>query len=154
MNYVSVLIQHHAGPTGDVLLVKNQNGVWGFPEGRVRTNETEAEACERIAWETLGMKVVAGNLLVQGRKYPQDGTVEHILCGNITHNTHTKDDYHSYYAAVNKWQVEPKAGVYTEFKWVHPANLGAEEFAGDDVNFMAKYDPYVNAGFIPDVRML
>lgn len=154
MNYVSVLIQHHAGPTGDVLLVKNQNGVWGFPEGCVRTNETEAEACERIAWETLGMKVVAGNLLVQGRKYPQDGTVEHILCGNITHNTHSKDNYHSYYAAVNKWAVEPKGETYTEYKWVHTADLSSYEYEGDDANFMAKYGPWVGGRFIPNVRML
>ncbi len=79
--------------------------------------------------------------------------MEHLPEGNITHNTHTKDDYHLYMEAVNTWQSEPKAGAYAEFKWVHPSELGKYEFAGDDVNFMAKYDPWVNGRFIPDRRM-
>ena len=57
---ISILVQHHAGPTGNVLIAKNKNGVWEFPNGTMRTNETEAEAAERIAWEVLGMKVVPG----------------------------------------------------------------------------------------------
>ena len=153
MTEVSVLIQHHAGPTGNVLVCKNQNGVWEFPKTRVRTNETEPEAAERAALELFGMKVVAGKMILQGHKYIQDGAVEHIVCGNITHNTHTKCNFHCYYEAVNKWQVEPKAGTYTEFRWVHPSELGTLDFEGDDVKFMAKYDPYVNPAFIPDVRM-
>ena len=150
---ISILVQHHAGPTGNVLIAKNKNGVWEFPNGTMRTNETEAEAAERIAWEVLGMKVVPGKMIMTGHKYPADGYVEHIVCGNITHNTHTKSNFHNYYEAVNKWQVEPKSDVYSEFMWVHPSELGNYEFEGDDVNFMAKYDPYINAAFIPDVRM-
>lgn len=153
MTEISVLIQHHAGPTGNVLVCKNKNGVWEFPRGTVRTNETEAEAAERVAWESLGIQIAAGKLAMLGRKTPQDGSVEHIACGNITHNTHTKCNDHCYYEAVNKWQEAPKAGTYTEFQWIHPSELGRLEFAGDDANFMAKYDPWINAGCIPDVRM-
>ena len=150
---ISVLIQHHAGPTGDVLICKNADGVWEFPHGILRTNETEAEAAERIAWEQLGMKVVPGKLAMTGHKKPADGTTEHFMCGNITHNTNTKCNFHNYYEAVNKWQTEPAATVYSEFKWVHPSELGQYEYAGDDVNFMAKYDPWINARPVPDRRM-
>ena len=153
MKKISILVQHHAGPTGDVLIAKNKNGVWEFPHGTVRTNETDQEAAERLAWELLGMKVVAGDMIMKGHKRPQDGTVEHLYCGNITHNTHTKCDYHVYYGAVNKWQTEPKSDAYSEFKYVHPSQLGQYEFEGDDVNFMAKYNVYVNPAAIPDVRM-
>ena len=150
MTYVSVLLQHHAGPTGDVLILKNEDGTWSFPCGKVRTNETEAEASERIIWEQLGVKAVVGKLTMRGRHKAADGYVEHLYEGNITHNTHSKDDYHVYYEAVNKWQTEPACG---EYKWVHPSELGQYEFTGDDRNFMAKYDPWVNGRFIPDVRM-
>lgn len=153
MKTISILVQHHAGPTGDVLVAKNKNGVWEFPNGTVRVNETETEAVERLAWEVLGMKVVPGKLIMIGHKKPEDGTVEHLYEGNITHNTHTKCNYHVYYEAVNKWQVEPKSDVYTEFKYVPASKLGELTYEGDDVNFMAKYDKYVNPGFIPDVRM-
>ena len=153
MTYISVLIQHHAGPTGDVLVCKNADGTWEFPCGKLRTNEPEDKAVVRIAWETLGVEVRPGKLTMTGHKNPQDGVTEHLYTGNITHNTNTKCDYHDYYEAVNKWQSEPRSGVYTEFKWVHPSELGQYEFAGDDKNFMAKYDPWVNGRFIPDVRM-
>ncbi len=153
MTEISVLIQHHAGPTGHVLICKGADGVWTFPKGRQRTNETEEEAAERIVWELLGMKVVVGKLTMIGHKMPTDGTVEHIACGNITHNTHTKCNYHNYYEAVNKWQTEPETKVYNHFQWVHPARLGEYTFAGDDANFMAKYDPWINGRFIPDRRM-
>jgi 8-oxo-dGTP pyrophosphatase MutT (NUDIX family) len=153
MIYISALIQHHAGPTGPVLICKNQNGQWEFPHDRVRTNETEEEAVSRLAWEQLGMRVTVGKLAMIGHKKPEDGAVEHILCGNITHNTNTKCDYHCYYEAVNTWQVEPKSEGYSEFKWVHPSELGQYGFQGDDQNFMAKYDPWVNGREIPDQRM-
>lgn len=153
MKTVSVLIQHHAGPTGDVLICKNADGVWEFPHDRERTNETEAAAAARIAGEQLGMTVSVGKLAMRGRKKPADGTVEHLPEGNITHNTNTKDDYHLYMEAVNTWQTDPKAGTYAEFKWVHPSELAQYAFAGDDVNFLAKYAPWVNGQFIPDVRM-
>lgn len=153
MKTISVLIQHHAGPTGDVLVGKTADGVWEFPADVVRVNETEQEAAERMAWEILGMKVVPGKLIMLGHKKPADGYVEHLYEGNITHNTHTKCDYHCYYEAVNKWQTEPVAGKYVEFKWVHPSELGTIEYAGDDVNFMAKYDPWVNSAEVPDIRM-
>ena len=39
MRFVSVLIQHHAGPTGDVLICRKKDGVWEFPTTKVRTNE-------------------------------------------------------------------------------------------------------------------
>ncbi|MGM9614870.1 MAG: NUDIX domain-containing protein [Oscillospiraceae bacterium] len=153
MKTVSVLIQHHAGPTGDVLICKKADGAWEFPNDRVRTNETDEAAAARIAGEQLGMTVAVGKLTMRGAKYPKDGTVEHLTEGNITHNTHTKCDVHLYYEAVNTWQTEPKTGVYTEFKWVHPSELGGYDFAGDDVNFMAKFDPWINGRVIPDVRM-
>ena len=153
MKYVSVLIQHHVGPTGNVLICKNKDGVWEFPHDRIRTNETDEEAAGRVAWEQLCMKVTVGKRTMIGRHYPKDGTVEHLAEGNITHNTHTKFDFHNYYEAVNKWQTEPKSEIYSEFKWVHPTELAQYEFAGDDVNFMAKYDPWVNGRDIPDVRM-
>lgn len=153
MQYLSVLIAHHAGPTGGVLIAKNENGVWEFPHGRVRECESDVAAVERVCHEVLGMTVQAGKLEMLGHKKPQDGTVEHIVCGNITHNTHTKCDYHKYYSAVNVWQTEPKTGVYSEFAWVHPSQLGQYEFAGDDSAFMAKYDPWINGRPIPDVRM-
>ena len=153
MTEISVLIQHHAGPTGNVLVCKTAEGVWEFPKGTVRTNESEAEAAERVACETVGIRVKAGKLAMIGHKKPADGSVEHIVCGNITHNTHTKSNFHVYYEAVNTWQTEPKAGKYTEFAWVHPSQLGELTFAGDDVNFMAKYDPWINGRTVPDVRM-
>ena len=153
MKTISVLIQHHAGPTGDVLLCKNADGVWEFPHDTVRTNETDEAAAARVAGEQLGMTVKVGKLAMRGAKYPKDGWVEHLAEGNITHNTHTKCDVHLYYEAVNTWQSEPKAGAYSEFQWVHPSELGAYEFAGDDVNFMAKYEPWVHGDPIPNVRM-
>ena len=153
MKTISVLIQHHAGPTGNVLICKNADGVWEFPHGTVRTNETDEAAAARVAGEQLGMTVSVGKLAMRGRKKPQDGVTEHLREGNITRNTNTKDDYHLYYEAVNTWQTEPEQKVYTEFKWVHPSLLAQCEFAGDDVNFLAKYDPWVNGQTIPDVRM-
>ena len=153
MEYMSILVQHHAGPTGDILIGKNSDGVWEFPKGRVRVNEPDADAVNRIAWESLGMAVKAGKLIMLGHKAPKDGTTEHIVCGNITHNTHTKCDYHKYYEAVNTWQTEPKSSVYSEFAWVHPSELCKYEFAGDDVNFMAKYSPWVRGEVVPDRRM-
>ena len=151
MKTVSVLIQHHAGPTGNVLIRKNADGVWEFPYDRERTNETEEAAAARIAGEQLGMTVSVGKLALRGRKKPSDGTVEHLPEGNITHNTNTKDDYHLYMEAVNTWQSEPKTDA--ECRWVHPSELAQYEFAGDDANFLAKYDPWINGRFIPDVRM-
>lgn len=153
MEYISVLIQHHAGPTGDVLIAKNEKGVWEFPNGRIRTNESNEAAVTRVCREELGMTVTPGRLEMLGHHYPEDGTVEHIVCGNITHNTHTKCDWHKYYGAVDTWQTEPSAGRYTEFAWVHPSELGRYEFAGDDRDFMAKYDPWINGRPIPDRRM-
>lgn len=150
MKTISVLIQHHAGPTGNVLIVKNADGVWEFPHDRERTNETDAAAAARIAGEQLGMTVSVGKLITRGRKKPADGKVEHLAEGNITHNTHTKDDYHLYYEAVNTWQKEPAAG---EFRWVHPSELAQYEFAGDDARFVEKYVPWICGQFIPDVRM-
>ena len=151
MKYISVLIQHHAGPTGDVLICKNADGKWEFPHDRIRTMESGEEAAERLAWEQLGMKTVAGKMTMVGHKKPQNGVSEHIPCGNITHNTNTKCDYHCYYEAVDTYSAEPK--VDGEYAWVHPSELGQYEFAGDDANFMAKYDPWINGRFIPDVRM-
>ncbi len=152
MTTISVLIQHHSGPTGNVFIYKNMDGAWEFPHGTVRTNETEEEAVSRIAWEQLGMKVAVGKRTLIGHKAPEDGTVEHIACGNITHNTNTKCNYHCYYEAVNTWQTEPKEFT-AEYQWVHPSRLEEYGFAGDDLNFMAKYGPWVNARFVPDVRM-
>lgn len=152
MKFISVLVQHHAGPTGGVLICKNENGVWEFPNGTVRTNETDAEAAERLCWEKLGVKVQVGKMAMKAHKAPQDGYVEHFACGNITHNTHNKECFHVYFEAVNKWQAEPR-GEYAEMKYVHASELGQYEFAGDDKNFMAKYDKYINAGVVPDVRM-
>ncbi len=153
MQYISVLIQHHAGPTGNVLICKKAGGPWQFPCDRIRTMESGEEAAERVAWEQLQMKVTPGKLTMVGHKRPKDGVAEHIACGNITHNTDTKCDYHCYYEAVNKFQTEPVSGTYDEFAWVHPSELGRYEFSGDDGNFMAKYDPWVNGRMIPDVRM-
>ena len=154
MTYISVLIQHHAGPTGDVLVCRQGDGPWEFPNGRAYTNETEEAAAARIAVESLGMVIRVGKRTLIGHKYPDDGFTEHIMCGNITHNTRTKADYHCYYEAVDIWQTEPVPGKYTEFRWVHPSELGQLAYAGDDRQFMAKYDPWINGRFIPDVRML
>lgn len=153
MKTISVLIRHHAGPTGDVLICKSASGAWEFPHDRVRTNETDAAAAQRVAAEQLGMTVSVGRLESIGRKRPADGTVEHLAEGNITHNTHTKDDYHVWYEAVNTWQSEPQAGIYGEFLWVHPSELGQYDFAGDDRNFMARYDPWIAGRPIPDAHI-
>ena len=53
MIQISVLIQHHQGPTGDVLICRNTDGGWEFPHGKARTNETDEEAAERMdmVWE-------------------------------------------------------------------------------------------------------
>ena len=153
MKYISVLVQHHPGPTGNVLICKNKNGKWEFPCAKLCGTETSPEAAVRVAAENLGMAVKAGKLIMIGHKNINDGYTEHIACGNITHNTNSKEIYHEYYEAVNTWQTEPQKLVYDEFKWVHPSELGQYEFEGDDVNFMAKYDPWVNAKFIPDQRM-
>lgn len=153
MKQISALIQHHAGPTGGVLICKNGDGAWEFPHDTVRTNETDREAVIRLAWEQLGIKVTAGRLAMIGHKKPHDGESEHILCGNITHDTHTKSLHHWYYEAVNKWQAEPKSDVYSECRWVHPSELSQYGFAGDDENFLAKYSPWVTGREVPDVRM-
>ncbi|MCD7749141.1 MAG: NUDIX domain-containing protein [Oscillospiraceae bacterium] len=153
MNYISVLIQNIAGPMGRVLIGKTPEGTWTFPTGRQRTNETAQEACQRIAWETLGIKVSVGKCTMVGHKRPEDGYSEHILNGNITHNTNTRCDYHNYYEAVNTWQTQPKSDINTEMCWVHPSELGQYDFDGDDKSFMAKYDPWINGRSIPDVRM-
>lgn len=150
---ISVLIQNHAGPTGRVLVCKNADGVWEFPHGNARTNETDEAAAQRIALEQLSMTISVGKLTMIGHKKPTDGRTEHIACGNITHSTHTHCNWHNYYEAVDTWQTGPKPGVYTEFQWVHPSQLGALTFQGDDVNFMAKYDPWINGREIPDARM-
>ena len=151
---ISVLIKHHQGPTGDVLLCRKGSGSWEFPSDRARVNETDEEAAERIAWEQLGMKIRVGKLTLSGHMNPQDGTVEHIACGNITHDTHTKALWHSYYEAVNKWRTEPQPGVYDEFKWVHPTELVEYGLEGDDAAFLSKYDPWIKGGFIPNTRMV
>ena len=153
MKLVSALIQHHVGPTGAVLICKKTDGAWEFPTIQARTNESGEDAVIRLAAELLGMTVKPGKLAMIGRQKPNDGYVEHLACGNITHNTNSKDNYHEYYEAINTWQTEPKSCVYAEFKWVHPSELAAYEFAGDDKNFMAKYDPWINGKYIPDVRM-
>lgn len=153
MKFVSVLIQHHAGPTGDVLVCKKKNGAWEFPTDTVRVGETAEEAVARLASEQLHMTVKVGKMTLVGRHMPNDGYAEHLLCGNIRHNTNTKHDYHEYYEAVDVWQTEPQAGVYGEFKWVHPSELGSVEFVGDDMNFMAKYDPWIRGDVVPDRRM-
>jgi 8-oxo-dGTP pyrophosphatase MutT (NUDIX family) len=153
MKKVSVLIKHHAGPTGDVLICRKNGGPWEFPVTKVRTNEVSPEAAERAAWEQVGIYVSGAKLEMIGHNRPMDGKVEHIAEGNITHDNHTKSAWHAYYTAVNKWQTEPVAGTYDEFKWVHPTELAQFEFAGDDVNFLAKYDPWVNGREIKDVRM-
>lgn len=153
MKTISVLIQHHAGPTGKVLVCRKAGGAWTFPTGRARTGETEAQAAARIAWEQLAMDIRVGKLALTGHKRPSDGTVEHIPEGNITHNTHTKCDWHDYYEAVDLWQTEPVPGAYDEFMWVAAKELGSLAFAGDDANFMAKYDPWLNYREVPDVRM-
>ncbi len=154
MKQISVLMQHHAGPTGDILIGKKANGVWEFPTGLIRTNETEAEAAKRLIAELFGIDAVVGKLILEGHKKPADGYVEHIVCGNITHNTHSKKDWHYYYEAVNKWQSEPICkGGYEELKYVHASELCKYEFEGDDANFMKKYGPWVNGLAIPDVRM-
>ncbi len=153
MEYLSVLIQQHAGPTGSVLIVKNRTGEWQLPAGSIRTCESDADAVSRIAWEQLNMKVTPGKLALLGRKYPKDGTVEHIVCGNITHNTHTKCNYHKYYEAVNTWQTEPHGNVYTDYAWVHPTQLAGYGLCGDDESFIARYDPWINGREIPDRRM-
>ncbi len=151
MILVSALIQHHAGPTGDVLILKNAQGKWEFPCTRLHTAEEEPDAVARLAAEQLGITVTPGKLTMIGHKMPSDGASEHIACGNITHNTNTKCDYHCYYEAIDTYSHEPK--VDGEYAWVHPSELGQYEFAGDDANFMAKYDPWINGRFIPDVRM-
>ena len=74
MTEVSVLIQHHAGPTGDVLVIKNADCTYTFPTGKVRCNETEAEAAKRIAWEVLGMDTIVGKMALIGHKKPEDGS--------------------------------------------------------------------------------
>lgn len=153
MKFVSVLIQHHAGPTGDVLICKKRKGAWQFPTIKVLTNETSEQAVARIGLEQLHMTLKVGKMTMIGRHLKQDGHSEHFATGNITHNTNTKHDYHEYYEAVDIWQTEPKTGTYAEFKWVHPSELGQYEFEGDDKNFMAKYDPWINGREIPDVRM-
>jgi ADP-ribose pyrophosphatase YjhB (NUDIX family) len=153
MIYISALIQDQAGPTGKVLIGRTKEGVWEFPHDRIRTNESEEEAVSRMAHEVLGLTVKPGKLTMTGHKRPKDGTTEHILCGNITHDTHTKCDYHNYYEAVNLWGGEPKSEAYTQFTWVHPSELGQYTFAGDDASFMAKYDPWIHGGEIPDQRM-
>ena len=154
MKTISVLIRHHAGPTGDVLLCRRDGGVWEFPHDHARTNETDTDAAVRVAARQLGMTVTPGQLLTRARKRPADGVTEHLAEGNITHNTHTKDDYHLYYEAVNTWQSEPEAGVYTEFRWVHPSELSEAETAGDDALFLARYVPWVTGRPIPDIRMI
>ena len=153
MRFVSVLIRHHAGPTGNILICRKKNGPWEFPTTKIRTNENAPEACERAAWEQLGMKITVGKMEMIGHKRPSDGYEEHLACGNITHNTNTKSYWHSYYTAVNKWQTEPEKTVYDEFKWVHSSELAQYGFEGDDAAFLGKYDPWINGRAIPNVRM-
>lgn len=153
MIYISLLIQHHAGPTGKVLVCRSGDGLWHFPCGKARTCESDEDAAERTAWETLGMKIRVGKLALTGHKAPNDGTTEHIPCGNITHNTNTKCDWHNYYEAVDVWQTEPKACEELEYCWVPQTELGQLRYEGDDKAFILKYDPWINRRPVPDVRM-
>lgn len=152
MKCVSVLVQHHAGATGDVLICKNKDGVWTFPTDKIRTNETDEEAAARVAFEQAGIVAKVNKRECVLRCTLDDGVTEHIVEGNITHNTNSKFVFHNYYSAINTWQYEPKCDCGCEFKWVHPTELAQYEFAGDDKVFLAKYDPWVNARPIPDVR--
>ena len=151
---ISVLLQEHAGPTGRVLVLKDSDGGYRFPEGYVRVNESEAAAVERLVTEQFSVTAEAGRLLLIGHKKPADGYVEHLYEGNITHNTHTRCDYHCYYAAVRKWPEALSVPAGSELCWVLAEELGALSFAGDDADFLAKYDPWVNGREIPDRRML
>ena len=101
MKYISILVQHHPGPTGDVLICKNKNGKWEFPSAKQCSTETPSDAAVRVASEQLGMAVKPGKLIMIGHKNINDGYTEHIACGNITHNTNSKEIYHEYYEAVN-----------------------------------------------------
>ena len=153
MKYVSVLIWRHAGPTGNVLICKNADGVWEFPNDRIRTNETDEAAAHRVAFEQVGIDAVVGKRTMILRKTLDDGITEHLAEGNITHNTNSKFVFYNYYEAVNKWEYQPKSEKYAEFKWVHPSELGQYEYAGVDKTFMAKYDPWVNARAVPEARL-
>ena len=53
MTEITLLIQHHAGPTGDVLVCQLPEGGWELPKGYIRVNETPETAVARTAWETL-----------------------------------------------------------------------------------------------------
>lgn len=152
MKTISILVKHHQGPTGDVLIGKHGD-TWCFPSGTVHTGETEKEAAARVAAEKLGLQVKVGDLVMIGRKKPEDGSVEHLYCGNITHNTHSKENYHVYYEVVNLYQTEPKCCCCEELRYVHASELKDYAFTGDDASFMAKYAPYVTPAYIPDVRM-
>lgn len=140
-------------PPGDVLICKNNDGNWEFPHDKVRTNETEAEAASRVAWEQLGMKVAVGKMAMIGRKYTQDGYVEHIACGNITHNTHTKYDYTATTRLSTSGRPSRSPVCIPSSSGSIPLSLGGYGFTGDDKNFMAKYDPWINGREIPDCRM-
>lgn len=154
MKYISILIRQNAGPASSVLVCKRAGGGWELPCGTVRTGETEQEAAVRVAWEQLQMETAAGRLAMLGHKYPKDGFDEHILCGNITHNTHTKHNWHCYYESSAHWKAQPRPGIYDQFKWVRPSELDRCGLSGDDGQFAAKYQPWACGGEIPDVRML
>ena len=42
---------------GEILMVYQQNGFWGFPKGHVEENETEAETAVREIFEETGLWV-------------------------------------------------------------------------------------------------
>ena len=139
MTFVSALIQDVAGPTGKVLLCKKEDGAWELPGCIIHTAETAERAVVRLVWAKLGIDVQVGKMIMIGR--------------HLRPESDTKYDFHEYYEAVNTWGATPKSDVYKEMFWVHPSELANSEFEGDDKNFMAKYEPWVNCRTIPDCRM-
>lgn len=77
---ISLLLQHHAGPTGDVLVCQRPDGGWELPKGYIRVNETPETAVIRTAWKHWAFRLRREKQIMQGKKYRKDGTVEHIPC--------------------------------------------------------------------------
>ncbi|MBK5911518.1 hypothetical protein CCR85_08450 [Rhodothalassium salexigens] len=64
---------------GQVLVLRQPDGRWDLPGGRVEPNETPAAALARECWEETGLLVTAGPELILWPRVKPDGSRRQIL---------------------------------------------------------------------------
>ena len=150
MNYISVLVQHHAGSLpATVLIGKNKEGVSGVPQ-RMAVVQHRRDSRRRprpaSAWEQLWACDSP-----TPASWPMVGHKQHEgrLCGayrlrqHHPQHPHSRATYHVYYEAVNTWQAEPPDHrSMRSSSGSTPPSWGSTSLPATTINFMAKYDPW------------